>query len=179
MNRLIFRGIVTLSLLCFSLLSAHEARADMVDYMWQFGGNTFTWSLPANPVILPGNSVPGLSFTITGLSVTGVSLPATMDFFSTAPGNAPFLGGFDLYTGNFNFIADTFGTQLYSGSEGAPTLKTGTFTLTTIGADGITPDGDGKLTATLVSTAVPEPSTILLSAVGLVIGLALTVLRKN
>jgi hypothetical protein len=45
--------------------------------------------------------------------------------------------------------------------------------------DSLNPDATGTLTATLVSSAVPEPSTILLSAIGLVIGLALGVLRKN
>jgi hypothetical protein len=182
MNRLILRSLVTLSLLCFSLVAARQARADSVDYTWQFGGNTFTWSLPTNPVISSGNVVPGLSFTIPGVSFNenGVpsTLPGTVDFFSTNPGNDPFPGGFDLYTGNFNFLADTFGLLLYGGSEGAPTLSTGTFILTEIGPDGVTPIGTGTLTATPVSTTIPEPSTILLMAIG-VIGLAITVLRKN
>ena len=183
MNRLIFRGLVTLSLLlCFSLLSAQQARADTIDYMWQFGGTTLTWSLPTNPVILPGNSMDTLSFTIPGVSFkeNGVlsSLPGTVDFFSMSPVFDPFPGGFDLYTGNFNFLADAFGQQLYTGPESAPTLKSGTFTLTELNSDG-NPVGDGTLTATLVSTSVPEPSTVLLSAIGLAIGLALTVLRKN
>jgi hypothetical protein len=182
MNRLILRSLVTLSLLCFSLVAARQARADSVDYTWQFGGNTFTWSLPTNPVISSGNVVPGLSFTIPGVSFNenGVpsTLPGTVDFFSTNPGNDPFPGGFDLYTGNFNFLADTFGLLLYGGSEGAPTLSTGTFILTEIGPDGVTSIGTGTLTATPVSTTIPEPSTILLMAIG-VIGLAITVLRKN
>ena len=109
-------------------------------------------------------------------------MTGTVDFFSTNSLNDPIPGGFDLYTGtqnNQNFLADTFGSQLYKGSEGTPTLSAGVFTLSQIGSDGFTPIGTGTLTATLVSTAVPEPSTILLLAVGLVFGLAVTVLSKN
>ena len=182
MNRLIFRSLVTLSLLCFSLVAARQACADSVKYSWSFGGNTFTWSLPTNPVISSENVVAGLSFTIPGVSFSengGAPMTGTVDFFSSSPANDPNPGGFDLYTGDFNFLANTFGSQLYSGSEGAPTLGAGVFTLSEIGPDGFTPIGTGTLTATLVTSAVPEPPTILLLAVGLVIGLAVTVLRKN
>src|SRR3974377_281284 len=124
MSRLILRGLVTLSLLCFSLLATRQARADNIDYSWQFGGNTFTWSLPTQPGMSSSNVVSGLSFTISGVSFSenGVpsTLPGTVDFFSTASGNNPFPGGFDLYTGNFNFLVDAFGVQLYSGSEDKP-----------------------------------------------------------
>jgi len=185
MNRLIFRSLVTLSLLCFSLVAARQACADSVKYSWSFGGNTFTWSLPTNPVISSENVVAGLSFTIPGVTFTengGAPMTGTVDFFSSSSLNDPIPGGFDLYTGpqnNQNFLADTFGPQLYTGSEGTPTLSAGVFTLSQIGSDGFTPIGTGTLTATLVSSAVPEPPTILLLAVGLVIGLAVAVLRKN
>jgi hypothetical protein len=166
----------SLFLLCFSLLAASQVRADSLSYVYQFGGNTFAWVLPTNPVISPGNFQLGGSFTIPDVSFTennGAPTLGTVDFF-----NSSLLGGFDLYVGSFDFLSDAQGSQLYSGPESGPTLLAGTFFLTEFGNSG-TPLGTGTLTATTVSTSIPEPSTILLSAIGLAIGLVLTLLRKN
>lgn len=188
MNRLIFRSLLMLSLLCISLLSARQVRADTINYtfvqnlMPPTGGvvtNTFTWTLSTLSV----PPVSGDAITFNGVSIienNGAPMMGTLDFFDSAQS-----GGFDLLVGG-NFLSDNSGdpvtpggpfTQFFSGPDSAPSLDTGTFGVTEFGLN--TDPGTGTLTATPGSTSVPEPSTMLLSAVGLVIGLALTVLRKN
>jgi hypothetical protein len=169
-----FRHSASLFLLCFSLLAASQVRADSLSYVYQFDGNTFAWVLPTNPVISPSNVVPSSSFTIPDVSFTennGAPTVGTVDFF-----NSSNFGGFDLYVGNFDFLSDAEGPQLYSGPEGGPTLLTGTFSLTEFGNVG-TPIGTGTLQVTPVQS-IPEPSTILLLATGFAIGLVFTLLRK-
>ena len=195
MNRLIFRSLVTLSLLCFSLVAAGQVRADSVSYTYTVGSDIFTWTLPLNPVIAPSNAVCGMpsslcTFTIPGASFTlqiGSAMPTTMTgTFDFADGSLD--GGFDLYTGaapsgNPAFLIDNFGTVLFTGPVTAPTLSAfpSGISLTEYGVgDSSNPDAVGTLTATVVSTTpTPEPSTLLLLATGLAIGLAITVLRKN
>jgi outer membrane protein assembly factor BamB len=165
-----------LLLLTFSLLTASQIRADgtptdgSTNYVYEFDGNTFTWEVPTNPVITPGNASPGNYFTLTDLSFSenGVVMVGTMDFYNTS-----MLGGFDLLSGN-SYLCDADGPQLYTGPENAPTLLTGNFSLLDFG-NGYTATYGNALAA----TTVPEPSTLSLLAVGLALGLALTFLRKN
>lgn len=161
-----------LLLLSFSLLAASQIRADGIDsYVYEFGGKTFTWELPTNPVTAPDDFVSGNSFTIPDLSFSenGVAMVGTLDFFNASSG-----GGFDLWIGDYFFLSDAFGPQLYTGPESAPTMLTGTFSLIDEG-NGDFPIGE----TTLQVTSVPEPSTLSLLAIGLAIGLAFTFLRKN
>lgn len=158
--------------LCFSLLSAGQLRADgTIDYVYQAGGNTFTWDLPTNPVIAPANVYSGEGFIITDLSFSenGVAMVGTLDFYNTSLG-----GGFDLWTGNYSFLADAYGSQLYSGPESAPTLLAGTFSFTDDGNGNSAPYG-----GTLGVTSVPEPSTFYMLGVGLAMILGFAFLRKN
>jgi hypothetical protein len=171
-------SLTTLFLLCFSLLAARQVRADSIDYTYVFGSNTFTWVLPVNPVISPSNAIAGESITIPDVSFmeNGASMVGTLDFLNSAPG---FDGGFDIMVSGCCLVNNT-GPQLYSGPESTPTMLTGTgITLTELGSDGVTPIGTGTLTATLVTSSVAEPSTILLVVIGLASGLALTLFRKN
>ena len=165
-----------LLLLSFSLLAASQVRADEINYSYSSAGNTFTWTLPTNPVIAPADVDAGLSFTIPNLSFleNGVPLVGTFDFFSFGNG-----GGFDLIGGG-GFLINAFGDQVYSGPESAPTMLTGGFgTFEDFGSDtsGET-SNPGTLKGTLVSTSVPEPSTLSLLAIALAIGLALTFVRS-
>ncbi len=94
-----------LLLLSFSLLAASQIRADEINYSYSSAGNTFTWTLPTNPVIAPVDVDAGMSFTIPNLSFSenGVPLVGTFDFFSFVDG-----GGFDLIGGG-GFLINAFG----------------------------------------------------------------------
>lgn len=183
MNRLVFRSL-TLFLFCLSLLAARQARADSVKYTYTVGSDTFAWLLPVSPASISGfvsTCGSGMcSFTIRGVSFTEntVTMTGTLDFFDTASG-----GGFDLYAGTIvpsTFLADNAGATLFGGLTTAPIMSAfpSGVSLTEF-SDSVNPGATGTLTATVVSTTIPEPPTILLAAIGLVIGLAVTALRKN
>jgi len=159
-----------LFLFSFTLLSASQARADGINsYEYQVGGNTFTWGLASKPA--PDEVDPGYYFTFYNLSFSenGVAMAGTLDFYTNAWG-----GGFDLWADNEYLVANAFGPLLYSGSLGAPTMLTGTFYLTDPGYN-----GDSIYCSTLQVKSVPEPSALSLLVIGLAIGLAFSLLRKN
>jgi hypothetical protein len=160
-----------LLLLSFSLLAASQIRADGIDYSFTSGSNTFTWTLPTNPVIAPGDAHPPDGFTIPNWSFSenGVPMVGTFDFFSTL-----FLGGFDLKS-NGGILINAMGDQLYSGPETAPTMLTGSFGVADFGSD--TSGSNPPTMVMLQPKSVPEPSTLSLLAMGLAIGLALTFVR--
>jgi hypothetical protein len=141
------------------LFSTSLAEADDL-FTYQFGGNTFTWELPASPPIVtpPDTAMAGMFFELVGVQFSennGPQAPGTFDFFQ-APDN---LGGFELFPmGNSNPIVNTVGPQLYTGGEGSPTFKLGTFDLN----DFVTgaPAGSLKIRST------PEPSSLLLLGTG-------------
>ncbi len=156
-----------LAVLCFCLIPVTQVRADSTDsFSYQFGGNTYTWELPSSPAVTPENAYPGVAFTLPDVTVleNGENLiVGTMDFFSAACA-----GGLDFYVGDYYFLFNTTGPQLYSGPESSPTFLGGTFGPMTEYQNSF----DGVAGGTLVVTApVPEPSSLLLLAVG--IGLAL------
>jgi hypothetical protein len=165
-----------LLLLTFSLIAASQIRADgtpsgITSYEYEFDGNNFTWELPTNPVITSNNATPGMYFTISDLSFSenGVAMIGTIDFYNTS-----MLGGFDLLSGG-SYLCDADGPQLYTGPESAPTLLGGNFSLYDFGNGNPATFGN----TTLAATTVPEPSTLSFVAVGLAMGLALTILRKK
>ena len=49
-------------LLSFSLLAASQIRADEINYLYTSAGNTFTWTLPTNPVIAPADVTAPIEF---------------------------------------------------------------------------------------------------------------------
>jgi PEP-CTERM motif len=172
-----------LAMLCLTLL-AGPVRADGTDsYTYTAGGNTFTWQLSSNPV--PSAVLPTAYFTISNLSFTddGVSEVGTLDVWNSSDG-----GGFDLTAnGTTVFLADTFGPQIYKGSESDPTMLTGLFLFAdyqgssnpgtgpfVLGFLKVTPENGGG-----GGTKVPEPSSLLLLGAGLMAGLVVTLLRKN
>jgi hypothetical protein len=161
-----------LLLLCFSLLAASQARADgSTDYVYEADGNTFTWEVLTNPVNAPNNVYSGEGFIIPDLTFTenGAAMVGTLDFYNTSSG-----GGFDLWIGNYFFLSNAYGSQLYTGLESAPTLLPGAFSLTDYGNDDCPAYG-----GTLEVIATPEPSALCMLAIGLAIILGFAFLRKN
>jgi hypothetical protein len=155
--------ISSLSLVLLGLISASHAKADDLQFTYDFGGNTFTWVLPASPT--PSDFTSGVFFDITNVPYweNGVAqTPGTFDFYNLSDE-----GGFDLYVGS-TIILNAFGSQVYSGPENAPTFLIGT----PVDLNNGNPDGPmGSLSE---GSATPEPSSLLLLAGGLLsfIGLA-------
>ena len=167
MRRYLITSFLVLAV--FTLILATPAKADSIDnFTYQAGGNTYTWQLPSSPSISPDSFLPGLVFGITDVAYAENDIPqnpAVLDFHSFTFGGGLSLG--DLIQGTFPIIASDF--QIYAGSEDAPTFLTGTFGLTDYASDG------NGLPATLTITAVPEPSSLMLLATGMLalLGLAL------
>jgi len=142
------------------------ARADgaTLDFTYQSDGNTFEWQLPASPVIAPADVdvLGAIDFEIDDVAVSengGPSILETLIFISTVS-----LGGFY----DASIPAATYGAQVYRGAESAPTFVPGTYDLTDYGITGYDSSG---LPGTLEITATPEPSSLLLLAIG-VLGVA-------
>ena len=158
-----------LVLAVFTLILATQAKADSIDdFTYQAGGNTYTWQLPSSPTISADSFLPDVAFGITGVVFFENDIPqdpGAFSFRSLNLGGGLSLG--DLIQGTFPIIASDF--QIYGGSEDAPTFLTGTFGLTDYASDA------NGLPATLTITAVPEPSSLMLLATGMLalLGLAL------
>jgi hypothetical protein len=159
-----------LAAIFLGLVSAPQVRADSIDsFVYQSEANTFTWELPSSPIVTPGNASPGNSFTLLDVSVSengGTAAMGTMDFFSD-PGGLGVNGGIDFFVGNFFYLINATGPQVYSGPETSPTFLIGTFNSFTEYGNGFVGVPGGTLQ---ISKAVPEPSALLL----LVLGLGLT-----
>ncbi len=164
MQRYLITSCFVLAVL--ALFSATQAQADTIDnFTYQEGDNTFTWQLPSSPTLLPENFFPGSGFDITDVTYSENDIlqnPAVLTFSSL-----PY-GGFFLWD-NYQGVL-SFGSQLYSGTEDAPTFLEGTYSLPDI-FSGSDPNG----TATLTIKSVPEPSSLMLLGMGMLalLGLAL------
>ena len=170
-------GCSTIFLLALTALLPAPLRADGTDsYIYKAGGNTFTWQLPVDPN--PNGSDPTYSFTVSDFTLheNGHSVTGTLDFFTNSSG-----GGFDFWTGNSldpDFLIDGYGSQLFSGSTGLPTMLAGKFSFRDFAGNDNNPY-EPPYWGTLQVTATPEPSALLLLFVGLASVLGITALRKS
>ena len=139
---------------------AVASRADTLTYDFVTTNTSYgiiSTSLPASPT--PVSFTP-TSFELAAVPIVvgGDTLPIVVDFYTTAVGG----GASGLYDGDL-YRYD--GPQLFSGSTSSPTFLTGTFSfddfLLTITSEGPTPSGTG---------VIPEPSTLVLFGVGLLVG---------
>lgn len=159
------------AVLCLGLIPVTQVRADSLDsFVYQIGGNTFTWELPASPT--PDSANSGILFTLYDVSVSendGPPILGTMTFYTLAYG-----GGLDFFVGDY-YYSDIYGPQFYYNAETSPSFQTGTFT--SLIDYGIYDDGvpGGTLQ---ISTAVPEPSALLLLVIGLGLAFAICVVRN-
>ena len=166
-----------IKLLSFAILATpFVAKADTLDFTLSGGGDTFTFSLPSNPV--PGSSSNGVSFTLSNILISegAASFTSDITFFNindaAHPGGLMFSLPIAPPVPPTNI--DLTGDQTYEPTslESAPVFAPGQFNLT----DG-SPKGDDDFTLDIASE-VPEPSSITLLASGF-LALAATVRRKR
>ena len=149
---------VSFLLAALSVLGVGKASADtLLSYTFS-GPISVSFELPVNPTVISFNT--GLDFQVTpvDLMINGVASGDTLVFYSSALG-----GAFDAISSPSTFDAAFAGPQLYSGPESAPTMlaMSGVSLMNDIGG---TPAG----TLTTTTTSTPEPSAIVLLAVGLI-----------
>lgn len=145
---------ITKTLRALTLSSAFlfaSTSASAATYFFNIAGpQAISFTLDSSPI--PNSQVLGDYFRIDGVSGLVNSLTSTFD-----------LGfGSSAYSANFGFLNPTVGTffitgpgiQLYTGTEAAPTFKTGTFALS-----------DGYSIS--ISPGVPEPATWAMMILGL------------
>ena len=150
---------ISLSAVLFSLLFSAPVRADGMDnFTYQCNGNTFTWQLPASSTFAPDHFFTGLGFEYVDVSVSengGTPILGFMTYFSSLSGGLDFY----IYNGHNSYFINNGGDQLYVGSEDNPTFLLGTFSLSDCAYSDSDEGLPGRLT---ISSAVPEPGTLLL-----------------
>ncbi|KQT35179.1 hypothetical protein ASG29_03445 [Sphingomonas sp. Leaf412] len=135
--------------------------ADLLYSLAPTGGPGYraSWRMPATPE--PTQWVVGEGFAIervAGDFPRSTGGEAYLDFFSAANGGGLTISDAD----GPRILATLFGAQLYTGSEAAPTMLSGSFTLTAGRA------GGQRYTLRVVdaAAAVPEPATWLMMIAG-------------
>jgi hypothetical protein len=150
--------VPALAMAAFALV-AGTAQADTYDLTLVGGSYSAHWQMDSSPVLQPEDSLDGQLWVVSG--VQGDFNGANQSYVGFL--NSALLGGIVVgtdETGN-TFDAYAFGTQVYAGSEAAPTLLLGTYSL--LGADFTT-----TYTLTISQAApVPEPESYALMLGGL------------
>lgn len=119
-----------------------------------------SFKIESSPVIAPFNVIPGNVFVIPDVAgtfrygTTTFSSPQPINFYPTSQAGGLVVGS------NGLFVFD--GPQLYTGTEAAPTFRTGNFELTFKTFNGISP-----MALTIAEVpAIPEPSSWALMLAG-------------
>jgi hypothetical protein len=143
-----------------ALALSYAVRTEAATYQFNLAGSyTADFQITSSPT--PTVTYPG-TFVVSGVSGSFQSVAGARDIFFY---DAPTGGALGLKnTNNSRFALVTDGPQLFTGSIGAPTFKTGTFTLTQF-------SGTGRYTLTITNLdatvpTVPEPSSWALMVAG-------------
>jgi hypothetical protein len=172
-----------LALLLSSMLflTAGIASADsFITYQFTGGGITASFEVPVNPTVV--SFTPGFDFVVmpVDLMINGASSSDFVNFYNAVAG-----GGFVVTDGGTTAVINTAGPQLYSGSEGSPTML-GTvaggvpLTGSMPGLPGGTLSTPGTVGPVGGVTSTPEPSVTVLLGVGLLaIGMAVLRFKPN
>jgi hypothetical protein len=162
-----YRILFVLSALLF--LSNGRASADTLLSYDIVGPVSISFELPTTPTVLLSSSGFGFEVTPTDLMINGVASNDFLTFYNSAFG-----GGFGACSaGNcLDFLAS--GPQLYTGPEATPTM----IALTSVA---LTDSRTGGSAGTVSTTSTPEPSAIVLLALGLIalVGYAFFSKRMN
>jgi hypothetical protein len=160
--------IGSLMVMACALFTAGRANADAIDnFTFTGGSNTYTWSLPSSPVVAADNFADGIGFVMgdVAYALNGVAqAPGEFDFYSILD-----FGGFDTILADESMPLNEFGLQIYR--VGAPTFLPGTYHF--LGSDA--PSG----TLTIASVSAPEPGSLALTGLGVLVLFGLAARRKR
>lgn len=168
------RAFVLLIAILFGGVAAAKADGTSLLLFQLSGPVDATFELAVNPAVDPGNADMGFGFTITPLllKVGGVPSNDLLTFFIGDPMAQG--GGFAaLSSDGLTDAFSTFGPQLYTGPESAPSFASLINETITLGDFDANVSDAYTLKVTRVVESTPEPTTLLLLAAALLpLGLA-------